>query len=109
MEEMLADARAASAAGGGKVEKNVSELAQLPEVRAKLAEMITAHWSRWVDQPIPMLGGHTPMQAVQDADEREVVESLVMHAERHGRLMDPPTDEAVFRRLRERLELDPEH
>jgi hypothetical protein len=107
MERMLADARAARAAGYGIDEKGRNELAQLPEVRAKLAEMMAAHWERWVDQPIPMLGGRTPMDAVQDADGREVVASLVIQGERQGRLMNPPTDEAVFRRLRGRLGLAP--
>lgn len=107
MEKMLADARAAREAGGGSGEKESNELAQLPEVRAKVAEMMAAHWERWVEQPIPMLGGRTPRDAVRDADGRDVVESLVIQGERQGRLMNPPTDESVFRRLRERLGLAP--
>ena len=58
-----------------------------------------------MDQPIPILGNRTPMEAVKDPDGREIVESLVMQAERTGRNPNLPTDEAVFRRLRERLGL----
>jgi hypothetical protein len=105
MEKMLADARAARESAGGIGEEKPSELADLPEVRAKVAEMMAAHWERWVDQPIPMLDGRTPREAVQDADGRDIVESLVIQGERQGRLMNPPTDETVFRRLRERLGL----
>ena len=35
------------------------ELVQNPEVRAKLAEMMAAHWEGWVDEKIPALGGKT--------------------------------------------------
>ncbi|MCC7079826.1 MAG: SEC-C domain-containing protein [Burkholderiales bacterium] len=107
MEKMLSDARTARAAAGGIDKAQHNELAELPEVRAKVAEMMAAHWERWVDQPIPMLGGRTPIDAVRDRDGREVVESLVIQGERQGRAMNPPTDEAVFRRLRERLGLEP--
>ena len=45
------------------------------------------------------------MEAVKDADGREIVESLVIQGERSGRSPNMPTDEDVFRRLRERLGL----
>ncbi len=61
-----------------------------------------AHWEHWADQPIPLLGGKTPQGAVKDVNGREIVGSLVMQGERAGRTMKPPTDEAVFQRLRER-------
>jgi hypothetical protein len=64
---------------------------------------MAAHWERWVDQPLPILGNRTPMDAVNDPDGREVVESLVIQAERLGRSATLPTDEDVYRRLRERL------
>ena len=50
-------------------------------------------------------GNRTPMEAVKDADGREIVESLVIQGERSGRSPNMPTDEDVFRRLRERLGL----
>jgi len=100
MEKLLAEAREKAAAGSRPAP---NPLAELPEVRAKVAEMIAAQWERWVDLPLPALSGRTPMEAVKDPDGREIVESLVLEGERLGRRMTPPTDEAVFRRLRERL------
>jgi hypothetical protein len=74
-------------------------------VRAQVAEMMAAHWEHWVDAPLPILGNRTPMEAIKDADGREIVESLVVQGERSGRNLKPPTDETVFQRLRERLGL----
>ena len=104
-ERMLADLQAAGGVGGGAISEEHDRLAELPEVRDKISAMMAAHWEHWVDQPIPILGNRTPMEAVKDADGREIVESLVMQAERTGRSSNLPTDEAVFRRLRERLGL----
>jgi hypothetical protein len=105
LERMLAEAREARGASGSAHSEEHDRLVEIPEVRARLAEMMAAHWERWVEQPIPMLGNRTPMNAVRDPDGREVVESLVLEGERLGRNMNPPTDEAVFRRVRERLGL----
>jgi hypothetical protein len=58
-----------------------------------------------MDQPLPILGNRTPMDAVKDPDGREIVESLVIQAERFGRNPTSSTDKDVFRRLRERLGL----
>jgi uncharacterized protein (DUF2384 family) len=80
-------------------------LARLPEVREKLSQMLAGHWDSWVEKPLPVLGNRTPMDAVQDADWREIVESLVIEGERLADRMDMPTDPAVFRRLRTRLGL----
>ena len=101
-ERMLADLQAARGASGGAASEEHNRLAELPEVREKISAMMAAHWEHWVDQPIPILGNRTPMEAVKDPAGREIVELLVMQAERTGRM---PTDEAVFRRLRERLGL----
>jgi uncharacterized protein (DUF2384 family) len=105
MEKLLADARASGGVRSGAAAEEHKRLAELPEVRAKLAEMMAAHFERWVEQPIPALDGRTPLDAVKDADGRDIVESLVIEAERSGRAMNPPIGEAVFRRLRERLGL----
>jgi hypothetical protein len=104
-ERMLADMRAAGSARGGTASEESERLAELPEVREKISEMMTAHWEHWVDQPLPILGNRTPMDAVKDPDAREVVESLIIQAERYGRSLAMPTDEAVFHRLRQRLGL----
>jgi hypothetical protein len=105
LEKMLADRRAAGGARGGAASEASERLAQLPEVREKISEMMAAHWEHWVSQPLPILGNRTPMDAVRDPDGREIVESLVIQAERNGRSPDLQTDENVFRRLRGRLGL----
>lgn len=104
MEKILADAKAHGSAGASTARAESERLAALPEVRAKLNEMLATHWERWVDQPLPMLGNRTPMQAIRDTDGREIVESIILQAERHA-LTNVPTDPAVFQRLRKRLGL----
>lgn len=104
-ERMLADLRAAGGLRDGATSGESDRLAEIPEVRAKISEMMAAHWEHWVDQPLPILGNRTPMEAVKDADGREIVESLVVQGERSGRNPNMPTDEHVFRRVRERLGL----
>ena len=103
MEKMLAEARESGGKPASADAQESARLAERPEVREKIKEMMAAHWERWVDQPIPMLGDRTPMDAVKDADGREIVESILIQAERQGQIMKPATDAAVFRRLRERL------
>jgi hypothetical protein len=105
LEKTLADLRAAGGVNGGAACEEHNQLAEHPEVRAKLSAMMAAHWEHWVDQPIPILGNRTPMQAVRNRDGREIVESIVIQAERHDRSPHLKTDEDVFRRLRERLGL----
>jgi Domain of unknown function (DUF6398) len=72
-------------AEGRNLEKEMGhdELMQIPEVRDKMAKVLTAHWDGWVDKKIPALGGITPRQAVKTNDGREGVEALLLDAERH--------------------------
>ena len=79
-ESMLADLRAAGGAGADADEHE--RLNDSPEVREKISAMMAAHWEHWVDQPIPILGNRTPMEAIKDPDGREIVESIIMQAER---------------------------
>ena len=104
-ERMLADLRAAGGARGGAASEEYERLAERPEVREKISELMAAHWEHWVDEPLPILGNRTPMDAVKDPDGREIVESLVIQGERFGRNPTSSTDENVFQRLRERLGL----
>ena len=105
VEMMVADLRAAGGVRAGAASEERERLAERPEVREKISETMAAHWEHWVDQPLPILGNRTPIDAVKDPDGREVVESLVIQAERDGGSPATPTDEDVFRRLRERLGL----
>lgn len=55
-----------------------------PEARSHFEQIIQKQAEDWVLQKVPVLGGRTPLQAVQDPDGREVVESLLLDGERRG-------------------------
>ncbi|TLZ16580.1 MAG: DUF2384 domain-containing protein [Gammaproteobacteria bacterium] len=76
-----------------------------PDVTAAVQQLMAEHYESWVSEKIPALDGRTPLEAVRDAEGREKVLALLIDAERHARRMKPPVDEAVLRRLRERLGL----
>ncbi len=105
LERMLADARKAGGVSDDAASRESKRLSESPEVRAIISEMMATHWEHWVDQPIPILGNRTPMEAVKDTDGREIVESLIIQGERSGRNPAMATGEEVFLRLRERLGL----
>ena len=85
--------------------KESAALAELPEVKAKMAEILARHYEHWVHEKIPALGGRTPLQAIRSRDGREAVEALVRQIERDGERMQPPLEPAITRKLRERLGL----
>ncbi|MBI3045728.1 MAG: SEC-C domain-containing protein [Betaproteobacteria bacterium] len=106
IETMLARAREKGGGAAARARDAEHErLAALPEVRAALQEHLRRHFESWIDQENPALGGRTPRQAMADPDGREMVEALVVQAERHGRKMQPPMDESIIRDLRVRLGL----
>ena len=105
LEKMLADVAAAGGVSGSAASGERNQLAEHPEARETISAMMAAHWEHWVDQPIPILGSRTPMEAIKNADGREIVESIIIQAERDGRSPHMQTDGDVFRRLRERLGL----
>jgi hypothetical protein len=105
LEKLLADVPAAGGVSGGAASGERKQLAEHPEVRETISAIMAAHWEHWVDQPIPILGNRTPMEAVKSPDGREIVESIIIQSERDGHSPHMQTDEDVFRRLRERLGL----
>ncbi|MBV8140134.1 MAG: SEC-C domain-containing protein [Deltaproteobacteria bacterium] len=76
-----------------------------PDATAAVQQLMAEHYESWVSEKIPLLDGRTPLEAVRDPEGREKVLALLIDAERHARRMKPPVDEAVLRRLRERLGL----
>jgi hypothetical protein len=64
------------------------------------------HYEHWLTEKIPALEGRTPLEAVRDDVGREKVRALVDGLEQAGRRGNPPLDEAIMPRLRERLGLD---
>lgn len=99
-EQLLEDAATAD-----DWEFSQQELAGLPEVQAAIRETMSKHYDGWLNEKLPALNGKTPLQAVEQRDGREMVEALVAQIEADGRRMTPPLDDAIPRRLRERLGL----
>ena len=58
------------------------ELTLSPELRAAVQAQMQRQVESWIHEPIPLLGGRTPMEAVQHPDGREIVESLLLDMER---------------------------
>jgi hypothetical protein len=104
VEKLLADAPARAADDVSAAGRHEA-LAELPEVKAKIAEMLDKHYELWIDEKIPALGDKTPREAVKDPDGRERVEALVLQIERDGAHMTPALDPAIVRKLRARLGL----
>jgi hypothetical protein len=82
-EAMMKEVRKRASRPAAPTEQD-EKLMQHPEVRARLTEMMAAHWRGWVDEKIPALGGKAPRQAVKTADGRESVEALLRSAERRA-------------------------
>jgi hypothetical protein len=81
------------------------ELMQHPEVRAQLAEMQRRHYESWPDTPLPALNGRTSLDAVKDADGREMVEAMLSLFERDDVATPISTPRDVFSKPRARLGL----
>jgi hypothetical protein len=104
--ETLEEAMARQSAEGEPPKSAEAEsLVRNPEVQDQIRAIMAKHYEDWVHQAIPALGGLSPMEAVREKAGREKVEALVAQIERRGRSMSPPLDEAIIRRLRERLGL----
>jgi hypothetical protein len=72
------------------------------EAQAALAAYMTAHVESWPEQALPALAGRTPLQAMADADGREMVAALIRQFERSPPYQIDPT---LIPRLRARLGL----
>ena len=81
------------------------ELLKHPEVRAKLEQLQRRHYENWPEVALPALNNKTPLEAVRDADGREMVEALITQFERDCSRMPVPQDPEVFANLRRRLGL----
>ncbi len=65
-----------------KTDTESARLYASPEVREALRDLMEKHWDGWIHEKIPALGGKTPLQAVKDPEGREMVEALLIEAER---------------------------
>ena len=53
-----------------------------PEVQQHVEQMLDTYWRNWVHMSIPALGDRTPLEAVQEAEGREMVRTLLDDMER---------------------------
>jgi len=83
-EEMLKNAPKRKTSRAKLEDAEVEELLCDPEVRKRVQESLQKETEAWVHRKIPVLGGRTPLQAVQDPDGREIVEALLLQFERRA-------------------------
>jgi hypothetical protein len=84
VEEMLAKAHKGTRSHVKEASEFEQALLRDPEARDHFQQIIQKQVEDWVHQKVPALGGRTPLQAVQDPDGREIVESLLLDWERRG-------------------------
>ena len=82
-------------------------LSSRPEVQAALVQHLEGHFAAWPEMNLPALGGRTPLEAMQDADGREMVEALLLQIERNPPPQLASGYDVIVARLRERLGLLP--
>jgi hypothetical protein len=61
-----------------------------PELSQEMREEVQRQFENWIFQKVPALGGRTPLEAVADADGKEMVESLLLDWERQNETMSGP-------------------
>jgi hypothetical protein len=50
-------------------------------LRSIASRHLRDHYARWIDQPLPVLGGHSPRQAARGAEQRNALETLLRQIE----------------------------
>jgi hypothetical protein len=83
-------------------EEETSELP--PDVERELLKLKVEHYERWVDEPVPALGGRTPREAARSETGRRALEDLLRlmeNSEAHARGRSGPTFD--FSQVRKRL------
>lgn len=90
--------------GGPRADKG-ADLRRSPEVQAAIRSMLDAHWRTWPEHPLPALGGKTPLDAVKDPEGREMVEALLITAERREQENPQAGQPFDFTPIRRRLGL----
>src|SRR5439155_20006447 len=77
-----------------------------PEVqRQVLGDFYVEHYKKWLDEPIPALGGETPRRAARTRAGRRRVDELLKDAENRVPLQ-PGAERVDFRQVRRELGLE---
>lgn len=84
-----------------------SEPSPIPEpLEADLiVDHLKAHYNRWIDDPLPILGNRTPREAVESIDGREQVEALLHGAQNQDVTLSAAVRQSIFDDVRRRLGL----
>jgi asparagine synthase (glutamine-hydrolysing) len=72
------------------------------QVKALLAEHLTAHYQAWPKMKLPALDGKTPLQAMKSPEGREMVEALLLDMEQRSKA-GPGLDREILAELRATL------
>lgn len=83
VEEMLAESPKRGKDSARIDEETEDDFLRDPEIRKRFQEKMQEQVEAWAHEKVPALGGRTPMQAVNDPEGREIVESLLVQWERH--------------------------
>ncbi len=97
IEQIMKERDAADTADDAELEA----VRRSPEFQAAAAKSRSEHWTSWLDQSIPALGGRTPREAVTTVEGRELLEALLADYDFKNREMpDNPMkpDTAALRR-----------
>ena len=97
--------RKAKGGAGEMASSDFEELQRNPAVQEQLRQFMMAHYEAWPSEPLPVLKGKTPKQAMRSSEGREQVEALLRQFARDGARMQPPLDTLILTQLRERLGL----
>lgn len=84
LDEMLAKTPKRANAQAKKDDEFARAVLRDPEAKSRFQEMIQKQAEDWVHLKVPVLGGRTPLEAVDDPDGREIVESLLLDWERRA-------------------------
>jgi hypothetical protein len=103
--ESLEEAMARSEVEGEDPGEGIEGRGMPPEARALAQEIMASQYEHWIHEKVPVLGGISPAEAMNEPVGREKVEALIAQIERDGKRMDPPLDESIVRRMREQLGL----
>jgi hypothetical protein len=80
------------------------ELMKHPEIQAKIAQMMKAHWDDWINQPVPALDGQTPIEAKKTNLGREKLNALLTQFEMDAEQRPQPgAGPELFQEIRHKL------
>jgi len=76
--------------------------------REVMAKIKREHYARWVDEPVPALGGRTPREAARSETGRRALEDLLRTMENHEERSRREGDAAFdFSAVRRTLKMSP--